>query len=87
MYVRIAPCGAMRGYAGLCGAMRGYAGLYAVLCGAMQGDGVPGDAFDRKSVWRERNNLAVKWGCENGFGRETGLVKTELAVKTGSIWL
>ena len=33
MYLRIAPCGAMRGYAGLCGAMRGYAGL----CGAMRG--------------------------------------------------
>ena len=24
MYLRIAPCGAMRGYAGLCRAMRGY---------------------------------------------------------------
>ena len=90
----------MRGYAGLCGVMRGYAGLlYAVLCGAMRGDGVPGDAFDRKK-WGPRPNghLALekafglkktiwpwKWGCENGFGRETGIVKTELVAKTGSI--
>ena len=39
----------------------------------------------RKGGWLERNNLAVKWGCENGFGRETGIVKTELVAKTGSI--
>ena len=51
--------------------MRGY----AVLCGAMRGDGVPGDAFDRKKRCpRPNGHLAL--GKAFGF-------KKKLAVKMG----
>ena len=70
----------MRGYAGLCGAMRGY----AVLCGAMVFLGMrliaKNEAQGQIAIWPQERRLASK----KPFGRENGVVKTDLVVKPGS---
>ena len=78
----------MRGYAGLCGAMRGYAGRWCSWGCVWSQKTMPKAKWPfglRKGVWLQKNIWPWKWGCENGFGRETGIVKTELVAKTGSI--